>query len=230
MIRVIEVMKAGKDPRKGRAILGFTAVALSIGFSSLVLTACGGNDQTADSFPLPYTDSSASFVPASGPSELAKFSDLVVTGQTGTPAKGRIWGSNTEDPTATPPTVIVPIKVSSVEKGTLPEKSGGTVYLEIFTSDGPSRSSLMDGLRSRSGVFYLWKTPDPLRGDTEIIDEDAGRPLGQPMFQATSPEGMLIETGDGGQGVWSVGLATEFPQATLKSFLPSRSDFPSDDK
>lgn len=229
MIRVINMLKAGKGSRKGRTILGLAAMALSIGSSSLVLAACGGDDQTADSSPLPYTDASASFVPASGPSELAKFSDLVVTGQTGTPTKGRIWGSSIEDPTAAPPTVIVPIKVSSVEKGTLPEESDGTIYLEIFTSDGPSRSSLMDGLRSRSGIFYLWKTPDPLRGDTEIVDEDAGRPLGQPMFQATSPEGMLIETGDGGQGVWSVGVATEFPQATLKSFLPSRSEFPSAD-
>jgi len=174
----------------------------------------------------PQTGSSADYNPVSGPAALSKLpgTDLVVSGRAEKPQKGRVWADGPDDKFGALTTTVVPISVDAVEQGTLPAGSNDTVYMEIQLA--PGTESDFDSIDGRKGIFYLNRLPDDLGPSNGIypIDPENGRPKGQPMFQASHPQGILIESVGG--GVWSVESAVRYPDAALKEFIPSAGKFP----
>ena len=189
------------------------------------LTACGVNHgEGIEETPVmePTTGVHGDYTPARGPRDMSDRSSAVVRGTTGQPHDGRIWGASPEDPGAIT-SIVVPIEVRSVEAASIAMKEGQTVHLELFSSAGPARESIMEGLAEREGLFYLRRMPDRMSPYTEIVDPKAGRPDGEPIYQPASPEGVLITSQD---GVWSVDTGESFPSASLADFYPDEQTFP----
>lgn len=186
--------------------------------------ACGGESNTEVSGPRPELGVNADYDPASSPADLAQESDLVIVGEAGDPHTGRMFGPAPNSP-ETLTTIVVPIKVNSVEAGTLPPGSDGTVYLEVLASSGQPTESINDGLEGRDGIFYLTKFPDNVPASAELLDADAGRPAGQPLYRATTPQGLLVENNDQ-SGVWSVGDGSTYPDEGLDDFGVKETEFP----
>lgn len=141
--------------------------------------------------------------PPRTPKAMAGRADVVVVGETGTPQDGPILGTSREDPGALL-TTVVPISVDSVESGSLPAGSDGTIYLQLTTPETPEGDQLKRGMTNRSGIFYLSAVPKNF-AEPEITNADAGRPAGQFLHQISAEQGILLVL-DGGD-VWSVGGA-----------------------
>jgi len=204
------------------------SLVVSAMVASFAIAGCGGSeDKVSDSVRAggePSTGLHEDFQPVGGPAALEKMSSVVVEGVTGDPQEGRIWGSSAKDPGAIT-SIVVPIQVSKVLAGEVDPASNGTVFLELFASDGPDRASIEKGLVDRDGVFYLYRMPDRLSKYTEIVDLSAGRPSGQPLYQPASPQGTFIESSSD-NGVWSVGTSEWFPSASLDDVAPDAKSFP----
>ncbi|MBN8867758.1 MAG: hypothetical protein J0H98_09400 [Solirubrobacterales bacterium] len=211
--------------KKYRAPLLITFILLV----GAVQLGCGGSDDGAaksNQAVNPQTGSSVDYDPVSGPAELSKLpgTNLVVAGIAQKPQKGRVWADGPDDKYGALTTTVVPIAVEVVEQGSLPDNSDGMVYMEIQLAPGTEPE--FDSIDGRKGIFYLNRLPDDLGPSNGIypIDAENGRPKGQPMFQASHPQGVLIEGAEG--GVWSVESAEGYPEATLEDFLPSEGEFP----
>ncbi len=198
--------------------------------SAIAASGCGEGGSGSDSGPeiRPFTGVNSDFTPAESPRELGEQSDLVVRGETGEPQTGRIWGASPEDPGAIE-TLVIPIHVTNVEAGELPAGSNETVYLEVFASAGAPRQSIIEGAAEEDGLFFLTETPEVIPETTEIVDPDSGRPEGQPLYQAATPQGLLLEEESSGD-IWSVGEEVAYPGVDLDSFLPTEDQFPPADE
>lgn len=201
-------------------LLGGIAISVS------ALTGCGtGNDEDSPPpSPDPVSGSAVDYEPATGPTEIArsKYTDLVVRGTAGEPAKGRIWADSPDDEFGALTSTVISISVESVEAGNLPAQSHGTVYLELQRGPGDSA----DWIQGRSGIFYVSRLPDQFDPADGIhpLDPKSGRPSGQPMFQPAHPEGILVESDNA--GVRSVEAGIDYPGADLDAFLPEKKRFP----
>ncbi|WP_108492351.1 hypothetical protein [Promicromonospora sp. AC04] len=165
---------------------------------------------------------SQDYEPVATPAELASQSTLVVEGEISTVTDGRTWGSATDDPGANQ-SVVLNVAISEIHVGSAPEGSGDTVYVEVPSPGNVAfdayASALPDGL---TGVFYLI----PAAMDTtDILDPDAGRPAGQPLFQMASPQGLVLGSSD---GVLQLIEGDEYPEADLRDFIPESERFPVD--
>lgn len=208
--------------RKSSSLL--VLLLFGISFASTGAVGCGflgGGSPTN-----PQTGMEGDYDQMSGPSELAKlpYTNLVVSGEAGSPNEGRVWADSPNDEFGALTTTVVPLFVDKVEQGQLPTGADGTVYLEIQLAPGSEAS--FDSIEGREGIFYLNRLPDDLGPSNGIypIDAEAGRPKGQPLFQPSHPEGILVEAAGG--GVWSVESAVSYPNGNLDDFLPSKQSFP----
>jgi hypothetical protein len=92
---------------------------------------------------------------------------------------------------------------------------------------GNAESSVLEAAAPKDDpmLLYLTELPAKLGPLDEIVDVDAGRPKGQPLFGFTTPQGMLIED-DAANTVTALLEGAEYRGTSLSDFLPSRSDFP----
>lgn len=197
-------------------------------FGLVGVSGCSAEKEQPVQLDEPYAGVSAKHVEAQGPAELAGESVVVVRGTTGTPHEGRIRGESRDDWGASV-TVVVPVAIESVEAGNLAPAVKDTLYLEMEApaeQEGyDNRERFVDAMIGREGIFFLSRAPEKASRYVEIVNPDAGRPAGQPLYQATSPEGILITEQDG-EGVWSVETGTSFSRGSLEDFLPDRTEFP----
>lgn len=206
----------------------FRAGAAALALSLLALSACGGDSQQPTKPGEPFAGMTSQYVAADGPADLAGQSSVVIRGSTATPQEGRIWGESRDDWGATT-TLVVPIAVDAVEAGKLEPATGDLLYLEmeapVEQAGRDDRERFAEAMTDREGMFFLQPAPTKASRYVGIVNPDAGRPAGQPIYQASSPEGILISKQDG-NGVWSVGLGRDFPDSSLEDFLPNMTKFP----
>ncbi len=205
-----------------------STIWLSVFTGMVVLSGCGGDTESATNSPAPSTGIAAKYEESEGPAELARKSAVVVRGSTRTPHEGRIRGESRNDWGAAI-TVVVPVTIESVEAGELAPLVDDTLYLEMNAPQEEAgredREVFKKALTDRAGIFYLTRAPEKASRYVLIVDPEAGRPAGQPLYQATSPEGILLENRDG-EGVWSVESGLDFPNSSLVDFLPDQVKFP----
>lgn len=203
------------------------AASISI-ISTFGVFGCGGETDGMYQSGEPYAGVIGKYVAAQGPAQLMKNSTVVIRGTTGTPHEGRIWGQSREDWGAST-TLIVPVTIDMVESGELAPTVSDTLYLEM---EAPAeqqgyglREQFAQSMTDREGVFFLRRAPERSSVGIEIVNPDAGRPAGQPIYQSSAPEGILITERDG-DGVWSVENGTSFPESSLEDFGPEQTEFP----
>jgi hypothetical protein len=164
---------------------------------------------------------SADFDHLSTPAELTARSALVVQGKIARFDRGRTFGTSSADPVARR-TVVMVLSVDRVLHGTLPVASRGSVYVELPAPGGlPLDAFQRTAPRSSDAVLYLRTAAT--RADTALVDPDAGRPAGQPLYQPANPQGFVIEAGG---KVVQILEFTEFTGARLRDFVPAAPRFP----
>ncbi|GAA4624389.1 hypothetical protein [Cellulomonas oligotrophica] len=192
---------------------------------ALVLASCASTSTTAadpDVFVGMFAGSTADYDPVDSREVLAEMSDLVVEGTVTAVTDGRLWGRGEDDPAANR-SVVLNVTVTDVHVGTLPDGADGVVYVELPSPGGVGAQVYEEHLPADlAGVFYLVPAGEP--GEiTPIQDSTAGRPEGQPLFQTTNPQGIVLDTGTQARQLVE---GTPFGEADLTEFLPDAERFP----
>jgi hypothetical protein len=200
------------------------AVLLAFGWVS----GCGSSDSPDGSvsrFAELFRGQTADYNVAGTPVDLAARSDLVIQGHIDGFNPGRVHGTSASDPGALS-TVTMRVSVDSTLKGAVPRGADGQIFIEMWPS-GNAESSVLEAAAPKDDpmLLYLTELPAKLGPFDEIVDVDAGRPAGQPLFGFTTPQGMLIED-DAANAVTALLEGAEYRGTSLSDFLPSRSDFP----
>lgn len=149
------------------------------------------------------------------PSELADWSTAVVEGRVVDIIAGREHGRNADDPSLAL-TVTIVVDVDEVLHGQADDR----VYVEMPSPGNTPASEYKDVGVGLPVLLYL------IPAEHEpgiIIDESAGRPKGEPLFQLTNPEGMVV---GGEASVTQILEFTTYPGASLEDFYPDRTEYP----
>lgn len=219
-------MLSGREQRvQGSAWLAVCAV------TALAMAACGTNQEdmatsaagSASRFAALFDGYSADYEPAPTPDILSEWSDLVVRGTILRVERGRLFGQSEEDPTATRSIVMV-IGVAAILSGTLPAGADGLAYIEL-PAPGGTAADVFDRYAPKTSQVVLYLVPAATAAQTPIADPDTGRPVGQPLFQPTNPQGFVVEDD---KGVLQPLDFAEFPGASLQQFVPASEQFPVD--
>ena len=158
------------------------------------------------------------------PAALAARSKLVVQGRIARIDKGRTFGISATDPVAETRIVLVFTVDKVLNGGALAGKAGGTVYVEL-PAPGGAAAEVFDRSAPKTSDAVLYLSPAATAADTAIVNPDAGRPAGQPLYQPVNPQGFVI---DAGTAVVQVLERHEFPGANLGDFVPAaKKQFPS---
>lgn len=193
---------------------------------TLVLASCAAASTTTpadpDGFVGMLAGSTADHDPVGSPEALAEMSDLVVEGTIGAVTGGRLWGRGEADPAANR-SIVLNVTVTDVRVGTLPVGGDGVVYVELPSPGGVEAQVYEEHLPADlAGVFYL--VPAGVPGETTPIqDAAAGRPDGQPLFQTTNLQGIVLDAGDQARRLTE---GTLLGEADLTGFLPDAERFP----
>lgn len=123
--------------------------------------------------------------------ELAAASDVVVSGQVAAVNVGPTAG-NPDDKLSDIPIAVVTIENPAVLKGELAPENDGHVYLVITAPGGvePLRESLPTGTPI---ALYGILISNSHGGDIPIASPSAGRPAGQPLYNAAHPQGLVVQ-------------------------------------
>lgn len=176
----------------------------------------GSVDRFADLFADQYAD----YDHVGTPAALAAGSKLVVQGRIVRIDEGRTFGTSATDPVATSRIVLV-FAVDRVLSGGAP--AGGTVYVEL-PAPGRVAAEVFDRSAPKTSDAVLYLAPAATAADTAIVNPDAGRPAGQPLYQPVNPQGFVVEAGT---AVVQILAGVEFPGASLRDFVPAAKPFPS---
>ncbi|WP_162907921.1 hypothetical protein [Allorhizocola rhizosphaerae] len=197
---------------------------LLAGLLSGAAAGCGSDrdsGSTAADFASLFKGYGADYTHVDTPAALADESALVVEGRIGKIEKGRTIGAAVDEPGASP-TVVVAVTVTRTHRGALPAQAEGKVYVELSAPRGLNIGRYERAAPKHSTVlFYL--APAPPAIDFPVVDPDAGRPAGQPLYQPVSPQGFLIEDN---RKVLQILMFTEFEGASLGDFTPDSPRFP----
>jgi hypothetical protein len=186
--------------------------------------ACGSDTdsgRSVDAFAKLFKGYGADYTHVDTPAALADQSEIVVEGHIAKIAKGRTIGAAVTDPGASP-TVVIAVTVARVHRGTLPDGANGTVYVEASAPRGRDLA-MYDRAAPKQSPVLLFLTPAPPATDFPVVDPDAGRPAGQPLYQPVSPQGFLIEAD---RKVLQILMFTKFEGASLADCRPDSPQFP----
>lgn len=105
--------------------------------------------------------------------------------------------------------------------GSLPAGSDHVVYVQVVSVTEPSvlNEYLPDGQRA---IVYLEAAAEP-SDDFPIIDNEAGHPEGQPLYQPLSPQGITLQDGDDAVQLLE---GARFEGASIDDFVPDAERFP----
>ena len=203
-------------------IFGSGCASESRGTAAPVTTAQSTEADEREFFELFNSGISQDYDPAPSPRALAERSTLVV---------GGTMEEFREGPTMSPRepselrTVVLALQVESVYKGELPEGSMERVYVRFF-SPGNAGPGVYNSALPREAETLLYLIPLSLEGGhaNYVGNADAGRPMGQPLWQLTTPQGFLI--GFEGDEVVQAADFTRYPATDLYQFLPQNEEYP----
>ena len=159
--------------------------------------------------------------PAASTVDLAQQSELVVTGRVRALGEGRVQASDANSQ-GSPRSQIVAISPARIVDGSLPERSDGTVYVEIPPPHPIDGMGFGDAIPVGSTVVLYLSAAANGSGLTRISNWNAGRPTGQPLYQPVSPQGFAIRLERNGRFAW---VFDPHPavEASLAQLLPGGS-------
>ena len=119
----------------------------------------------------------------------------------------------------------------------MPDAFDGTVYLELLVRGSDAIRELMDAMPRGANVqAYLTPTEWTTESEPRLIDPDAGRPLGQPLWNVRLGSGFVLWNEQGlfvpEIDAWSDrGLTVDdfAPDRTVNPPLPDGTPFPTAD-
>jgi hypothetical protein len=186
--------------------------------------ACGSDTdsgRSVEAFAALFKGYGADYTHVDTPAALADESKLVVEGRIAKIAKGRTIGVAVTHPGASP-TVVMAVTVTWVHRGALPDGANGTVYVEL-SAPRDRDFGRYDRAAPKQSPVLLFLTPAPPATDFPVVDPNAGRPAGQPLYRPASPQGFLIEAD---RKVLQILMFTQFEGASLADFRPDSPRFP----
>jgi hypothetical protein len=154
------------------------------------------------------------------PAALANRSTVVVQGRIDRIDQGRTFGTSATDPVARFSVVLV-LNVDRVLHGTL---AGDKVYVEL-PAPRAIKADLFDRFAPKTSATVLYLLPAATKANTAIVNPDAGRPAGQPLYQPINPQGFYIESD---KSVVQIMERIEFPGTSLRDFVPTAERFPTE--
>lgn len=160
---------------------------------------------------------SADYDQEDSPESMAEHSDAVIEGRIVGVDEGRSYGSAIgafDTVTCVSATIDVTRTLTGkVDTPVFVELDAGAVQLEEMRASLPTDAT---------GIFYLtdWSSPS---SSTEILNPEAGRPPGQPMYVLASPQGGVLPDGDSSVELMT---GTEYPETSIEDFTPSQGEFP----
>lgn len=205
--------------------------AVLVAVAALVLGACG---TAASESPAPATsagvDAFSALVRASGlqldydqldsPDEAAAIADLVAEGTVVSVVEGRALVVEKDDPSVDSLSLVLGVRIDDVVQGDLAKGSDGIAYIEIPRDGQTSVAEYQQALpKGAEAALYLTLLPQE---DGLHRDDLAGRPAGQRIWVAISPQGLVLADGAQSQELLS---GTRF-DAPLSAFLPPSPAFP----
>jgi hypothetical protein len=177
---------------------------------------------SVDGFADLFADHRADYDHIDTPAALADRSTLVVQGRIVRIDEGRNFGTSATDPVASSRIVLVFAVTQVLHGDALADTAGGKVYVEL-PAPGQVAAEVFDRSAPKASDAVLYLAPAATAADTAIVDPDAGRPAGQPLYQPTNPQGLVIEDGT---AVVQILAGVEFPDASLRNFHPTPHPFP----
>ena len=168
-----------------------------------------------------FTGIDFDYNPVPSPAALAERSDLVVTGTIERVQEGRdeIIPANEKAPPYQ--TIVLVLRDVQAIQGSFEQDNDGYVYIELPNPGQREPSAYEDGLFPGSNVVaYLMPAFDGVLvegSDVAMADPEAGRPLGQALYQPTGPQALILQHGTDAV-VWP--LIGEKRDGSLEDALP----------
>ncbi|MEC5182683.1 hypothetical protein RCH12_000113 [Cryobacterium sp. MP_3.1] len=208
-------------------------LCVAVACVGVLITGCGHGDATAPSAAGPTMGSAPAgpsadevftacgspgivdYDPIESLAVLAGDSTVVIMGEIARIQAGRDSTYTASKETSTTRSAVIVVPNVTVVHGKLDPAVNGTVYIE-FASGGPDECSRIvpagtaivaylepawDGARS-------YVDEDPTSEYTEILEPDAGRPAGQPLYQASALEGLVWQLPGSAEVIWPLYLGT----------------------
>lgn len=164
---------------------------------------------------------SSDYNPATGPDQLAEWSEVVVLGQIVGISEGRAFAHLNQIYRRT---AVLHVSVESVLAGALPDPSRRMIHIELDVDNSTSFQELQASLPKRINVLvYASRAGDR----PDVIEEGRGVPPGEPLMMAFSPQGFLIGVGSAVLSVhtqWP--YVAEYVGIGLDEFAPPRDRWP----
>jgi hypothetical protein len=181
--------------------------------SALLLVACGAGPApsaenrkscvsspaggTVESFQGPSYD----YDPLRSPDELAKQSELIVSGTISAVREGRTTVFPTNKQIEGSTTAVVVIANVTAVRGQPQAGNDGSVYLELhgLNHPDPARISraLPGGARVVAYLVPAWDGTPRAGTDGALANPAAGRPAGQALYLPAGPQGLAIQVAEG---------------------------------
>lgn len=181
------------------------AVPILLGLA-VALSGCAQTEATASSAPEGAVSSKAPDAPdvlnlfgihgdydeVHSAKELAEMSEIVIEGTLESIEDGPIVGYS-EDKLSDIPVAVLSVGEVQVRQGELPPESDGNVYIVMVAPGGSEalRPALPPG--TRVGLYGFRIKNEKSDGDIPMINAEAGRPPGQPIYNAYHPQGLVLE-------------------------------------
>lgn len=138
--------------------------------------------------------------PVDSPDELAKSSELIISGTVTGVREGRTTYAPKNDKYRGPTSIVLTVNGAQAVQGKLPSGSDGNIYIELLNPGRKAPAAYDKAFPSGSSVVaYLDPAGDgePREGvDVAINDPRAGRPDGQALYLPASPQGLSLQVGD----------------------------------
>lgn len=138
--------------------------------------------------------------PVRSPDELAKLSDLVISGSVTGVREGRTTTFPKNDTIKGSTSIVLAVKSTQAVRGELPSGNDGNIYIEL-SNPGQKDPAAYDKAFpvGSSVVAYLVPAGDgqPREGvDVAIENPEAGRPDGQSLYLPANPQGLSLQVDD----------------------------------
>ena len=146
----------------------------------------------------------ADYEPVATTSDLAKLSAAVVSGTATKVMPGRQFGRGLDDP-ALSKSIVLKIDNVRLLAGEMLSGSRSSIFLELPAPYNEG-AQVFDSLLPRDAPVIVYLEPALSAQQTDIVDENAGRPSGDPLWQLVSPQGFFMAS-DSGATVIMLGAA-----------------------
>jgi len=202
------------------------ATAITLAAFTVLLAGCGSQSGAAAASPVHdfaalFGGYLVDYEPEKVPAALANKSLLVVQGRIARIDPGRTFGTSPTDP-ATEKSIVMAFTVQRVLHGSVPAGAGATVFVELPAPlSRPAADFDKAAPKDRDAALYLMAAAT--KDDTGLVNPDAGRPIGQPLYKPTNPQSFVIDSGD---AVVQILETAELRGTELAQFLPGSTAFP----